>query len=500
MKILMAASEAVPFAKSGGLGDAISALSLNLAKLGHEVRVVIPRYFIVDREKYQLRDLSMELTTSVGPKQISCAVYTATMPDSPPKNPVQVYFIEHNQFFGEKKGIYGQQDEPDYFDNPRRFTFFSRIIFELCRRLGWYPDILHSHDWQTALIPVFLKYGERKDGFAKTASILTIHNLGYQGIYDKNNYPFTGLNWDIFNQAGFEDWNMMNFLKAGIFCADKLNTVSIRYAQETQTQAFGFRLDTALRHRSSDYIGILNGVDTTIWNPRSDPYLSELYKIKYGIKDLKTGKSEAKKILQREFGLPENPDVPVVGMATRLTEQKGVGELFGPSYGSIWDICHHMELQMVVIGTGDSWCEEEIRKISIELSNFKAKIEYNESASHLIEAGSDFFLMPSRYEPSGLNQMYSLAYGTLPIVRNTGGLADTVENFNQKTGEGTGFLFDQLTPRAIYDTVGWANWAYYNRRPQIEAMRVRAMKIDFSWETPAKKYEEMYRQAVAKYQ
>jgi starch synthase len=210
-----------------------------------------------------------------------------------------------------------------------------------------------------------------------------------------------------------------------------------------------------------------------------------------------TGKQKAKETLQKEFGLPPAPDVPVIGMVTRLTGQKGVGELFGPGYGSAWSICRDMNVQLVLIGTGEGWCENEIKSLSSRLSNFKARIGYSEEISHLIEAGSDFFLMPSRYEPCGLNQMYSLAYGTLPIVRNTGGLADTVENYNQDTGAGTGFLFDDLTPQAIYNTVGWAVWAYYNQRKRIDSMRIRGMKLDFSWEKSAKKYTALYEECLA---
>jgi starch synthase len=500
----MVASEAAPFAKTGGLADAVSALSLTLADMGHEVNVVIPRYFVVDKAHYGLKDLNLTLSSPVGAETVKCAVWTANLPGSPKKNPVKTYFIEHDEFFGCREGFYGHDREPDYFDNPRRFTFFSRVVFDLCRKLDWYPDILHTHDWQAALATVFLKYGERKGGFKNTVSVLTIHNLGYQGIYHKDNYPNTTLGWDVFHQAGFEDWNMMNFLKAGIHCADKLNTVSPRYAEETKTQAFGFRLDNSLRSRSDDYIGILNGIDGKIWNPKTDPFIPLNYTVKpskaereKGVVDIKTGKAAAKTVLQRLYGLPENPNVPIVGMVTRLAEQKGVGELFGPSYGSAWSICRDMELQVVILGKGDSWCEHEINSLASRLSNFKAKILNSESDSHLIEAASDFFLMPSRYEPCGLNQMYSLIYGSLPIVRNTGGLSDTVENFNQDTGDGTGFMFDQLNPRSIYNTVGWANWAYYNRRSQVEAMRVRAMKKDFSWEKSAEKYVEMYQHAQA---
>jgi starch synthase len=284
---------------------------------------------------------------------------------------------------------------------------------------------------------------------------------------------------------------MMNLLKAGIRSADKLNTVSPNYARETRTQAQGFRLDGILRERGGDYSGILNGIDTRLWNPQKDPYLPA----PYGPGNM-AGKAKAKEALQKEFGLPLDARVPLIGMITRLTEQKGVGELFGPAYGSAWSICRDMELQLVLLGTGDAWCENETRSLASRLSNFKVRIGYSEELSHLIEGGSDFFLMPSRYEPCGLNQLYSLAYGTPPIVRNTGGLADTVENFDQKTGAGTGFMFDDLTPSAIYDTVGWAVWAYYNRREQVEAMRIAGMKKNFSWEKSAKKYQELYEDAL----
>ncbi|MDR3334570.1 MAG: glycogen synthase [Treponema sp.] len=498
MKILMVASEAVPFAKTGGLADMVSALSLVLARLGHEVRMVIPRYYGINKTK--LQQLEGPLGVPVGGHEEWSAVYTTDLPGSPPENPIPVYFIDHEQFFG-RDGIYGVPSEPDFLDNPRRFTFFSRAAFQLCRKLSWYPDVLHAHDWPTALVPVFLKYGERTGGFAKTISVLTIHNLGYQGIYSKDNYYYANLGWDVFYWTGFDDWNMMNILKAGINSADKLNTVSPTYAAETQTQAHGFRLDGVLRYRSGDYIGILNGIDTTVWNPQNDTYLwnpKQQIAIAppYSRQDMK-GKWKAKEALQREFNLPVDPDIPVIGMVTRLTEQKGVGELFGPAYGSAWSICNDMKLQLVLLGSGDAWCENEIKSLAYRLSNFKAHIGYAETESHLIEAGSDFFLMPSRYEPSGLNQMYSLAYGTLPIVRNTGGLADTVVKFNQDTGEGTGFMFDDLTPRAIYDTVGWAVWAYYECRSQIEKMRLTGMGQDFSWEKSAKQYLELYKKGLA---
>jgi starch synthase len=491
MKILMVSSEAVPWAKTGGLADMVSSLSINLAKLGHDVRIVIPRYYSIDRDSLKTLPGAMGTPMGGGIEEWS-AVYTTNMPGTDKKNPVKVYFIDHEIFFG-RDGIYGNLVETDFIDNSRRFTFFCRAVFQLCRKIKWYPDMLHAHDWPTAVAPVYLKFAERVPGsaagFKKTVSILTIHNLGYQGIYHKDNFDYFGLGWDVFYKAGFEDWSMLNMLKAGLYSSDKLNTVSPNYAEETKTHAHGFRLDGVLRYRSADYCGILNGIDCDVWNPTKDKYIPEPYSVKN-----MEGKAKAKEALQKEFGLPRNANVPVIGMVTRLTDQKGVGELFGPTYGSAWSICRDMDLQFVLLGSGEHWCESEISGLASRLSNFKVKIGYSEKLSHLVEAGADFFLMPSRYEPCGLNQMYSLIYGTLPIVRRTGGLADTVENFNEKTGDGTGFMFDELSPSAIYNTVGWAVWAWYNRPKDIAARQKRRMWQDFSWEKKKKKYVEMYEQ------
>ena len=492
LKILIASSEAVPFVKTGGLADMVSALAMSLSKKGHDVRLVLPRYYMINKTELGLEALEGPMGVYSGGAEEWTEVYRSVLPGKSGKNKVEVYFIDHEKFFG-RDGVYGVPSEPDFLDNPKRFTLFCRGVFQLCRKTNWYPDILHAHDWPCALVPVFLKFGEKQAGFSKTVSALTIHNLGYQGIYSMDNIYATGLGWDTFYSAGFEDWNMMNILKAGICSADVINTVSERYAEETKTQSYGFRLDSILRSRAADYRGILNGIDTDIWNPEKDKLIPEAYSQKN-----MAGKAKAKEALQKEFGLPISPDIPVIGLISRLTGQKGVGELFGPAYGSAFPICRDMNIQFVVLGTGESWCENEIRCLQEKLPNFRAKISYDEKLSHLIEAGSDFFLMPSRYEPSGLNQMYSLVYGTIPIVRSTGGLADTVENFNQETGTGTCFMFDDLTPQAIYNTVGWAVWAYYNRRELIEGMRINGMKKDFSWNKSAAKYIAMYEETQKK--
>jgi starch synthase len=488
MKILMASSEAAPFAKTGGLADAVSSLAIALSKLGHDVKIVLPRYWRIDRSRLTQVPGGMGVRMGGGIEEW-CAVYSTVMPGSPEDNPVGTYFIDHEIFFG-RDGIYNNAFNEDYPDNPRRFTFFCRAVFQFCNKLGWYPDVIHAHDWPAALVPVYLKYGLREGPFENAVSVLTIHNLGHQGVYHKDNFHYTGLGWNVFYEGGFEDWDMMNMLKAGICSADRLNTVSETYRDETLTQAHGFRLDGPLRSRGAVYRGILNGIDDEVWNPAKDGTIPKTY----SVKDL-SGKAAAKEALQQRFGLPVNPKIPVIGMVTRLTEQKGIGELFGPCYGSAYSICSDLAIQLVLIGTGETWCEREIAGLSERLPNFKANIGYSEEIGHLIEAGSDFFLMPSRYEPCGLNQMYSLVYGTLPIVRRTGGLADTVQNYDEATGAGTGFMFDDLTPQAIYNTVGWAVWAYYERPEHIAAMRERGMKQNFSWQKSAAKYVEMYKEA-----
>ncbi|MGA2547223.1 MAG: glycogen synthase GlgA [Rectinemataceae bacterium] len=480
MKILMVSSEAAPFAKAGGLGDMVSALSRALSKAGHEVALVLPRYYGIDRSRLEL----IEGPLGVGKEWAS--VYKAYLPGST----VETYFLEQERFFG-RDGIYGSKAESDFADNPERFAFLCRGAFQLCRKLGWIPDVMHAHDWPTSLVPVFLRHDEKLPEFANTASVLTIHNLGYQGIYPKESFPSFRLPWELFHDGGFEFYDKVNLLKAGIRSADCLTTVSPSYAREIQTPDYGFGLDGLLRHRSSDLVGILNGVDLDEWDPETDLHLPARYS-----REKMTGKNKCKAVLQKEYGLQPDAGKPLIGMVGRLTDQKGVGELFGPLYGSAYRICAEMDLQFAVVGSGDKWCEDELRALSSRLPNFKAMIGFDERLAHLVEAGSDFFLMPSRYEPCGLNQMYSLRYGTLPIVHRTGGLADTVENYNQETGAGTGFMFDNLTPRAVYDTVGWAVWAWYNRREQIDAMRIRAMGRRFSWDRSAAEYAKLYERAL----
>ena len=480
MKILMVTSEAAPFAKVGGLGDAVSALSRALAKAGHDVRILLPRYYFIDRTK--LKPIDDPLAVPLGGDE----VWTGLSESSLPGSEVPVYFLDYERFYG-RDGIYGTKAEPDFADNPERFALLSRAAFQVCRRLAWFPDVIHAHDWPTALAPVYLRHLEGRGEFARTASVLSIHNQGYQGIYGKEKFPVLGLGWELFHGAGFEQFDHINLFKAGLSSADCLTTVSPTYAREIQTPELGAGLDGLLRARSSDLVGILNGVDYEEWDPAGD----KLIPAHFDAKDL-SGKAVCKLELQRKFGLEENPAIPLIGMVSRLTDQKGIAELFGPSYGSAFRICSEMIVQFAIIGSGEKWCEAELAGLQRRLPNFRVRTGHDEAGAHLIEAGADFYMMPSRYEPCGLNQMYSLRYGSLPIVHRTGGLADTVENYNQDTGGGTGFTFDYLSPRAIFDTTGWAVWAWYNRPAHIAAMRKRAMEKNFSWEHPAAEYVALY--------
>lgn len=486
MKILMVTSEAAPFAKIGGLGDAVSALSRALERAGHDVRLVLPRYYFIDKSKLEAMGAPVGVPHGTG--EAWTALYHTTLPGSS----VPVYLVDYEKYFG-RDGVYGTKAEPDFRDNPERFALLSRAAFQVCRSLSWFPDIMHAHDWPTGLVPVYLRSLERGGEFSRTASVISIHNLGYQGIYGKEAFPRLGLPWELFHGAGFEHYDRINLLKAGISSADCLSTVSPSYAREIQTPALGAGLDGLLRARSSDLVGILNGVDLEDWDPARDP----LIPANFSANDL-SGKAACKRELQKAFDLQVDPQVPVIGMVARLTDQKGIAELFGPNYGSIHKICNEMAIQFAVVGSGEKWCEAELLSLQSRLSNFRVRSGYDESLAHLVEAGSDFYMMPSRYEPCGLNQMYSLRYGTLPIVHRTGGLADTVENYNQDTGSGTGFAFDNLTPRSIFDTTGWAVWAWYNKPGHIAAMRRRGMEKDFSWERPAAEYAKLYERALSK--
>lgn len=481
LKILMIASEAYPFAKSGGLADVVSSLSTALTSQGHDVKILLPRYYSIDLKTLDSIDMPMCINMDYGEEWVK--IYHTMLPDSN----VPIYFIDHEELYG-RDGLYGPTPTDEWSDNSRRFSVLCKAAFSFCKFIEWIPNIMHSHDWQSALVPALLYNRDVDPDFYSTASILTIHNLGYQGWFSFQDINFTGL--DISTNAHND--GIFNFLRVGLSKADILTTVSPTYSKEILTQEYGHNLHTILRRRQDDLFGILNGCDYTTWNPENDKSINPL---NFSMGDL-TNKTLLKHKLQKMAGLESNANIPLFVMITRLVDQKGIGSLCGPAHGSLFRMCHELKIQLIILGTGEFWCEEELRYLDERLENFTFINTFNNNLSHQLEGGADFFLMPSKYEPCGLNQIYSLKYGTLPIVRNTGGLADTVKCYDSNTGSGTGFVFNDLTPSAIYDTVAWATWVWYNKKRDILNMQQQAMKEDFSWKKSANKYSNIYQWAL----
>lgn len=483
MNILMLASEAVPYAKTGGLADVAGSLPAEMRRRGHQVIIALPKYSQIDAGRFGLKPALGPMGVWMGDTQEWCQVHAAD------NDGVPVYFIESNKYF-DRWGLYHDASYNDYQDNPRRFGFLTQAGLQLCRDLQFKPDIVHVHDWMTALGPAYLKIWYWNDPIlGGAASVLTIHNIAYQGVYSARDYPYLGLQWGNFTSDTFEDHGRINFLKGGIHYADMVNTVSPTYARETRIPEGGFGLAPYLNNRGGDYIGILNGADYRHWNPAVDP----LIPARFTPEDL-SGKAVCKRELQKRFLLDVDPNIPVVGVVSRLVSQKGLDLLAQV----IESLVANMLVQFVILGSGDKSLEQYYGPLPARYpGRIGSYIGYNEELSHWIEAGADFFIMPSYSEPCGLNQIYSLKYGTLPIVRATGGLDDTVRQYDERTGEGTGFKFQEPSSAAIYYTVGWAVSTYFDRREHIEKMRRSAMAQDFSWERSAQEYELLYARAIA---
>jgi len=487
LSILISASEAVPFAKSGGLADVVGSLPKYLHDLGHDVRLVMPRYYTIDREKYGLSVLPGVLTVPMGILDNEyCAVYQGVIPDTV----IPVYFLEHEGYYG-RSGLYDEGNVA-FPDNDRRFIFLSKATLELCKMLDFQPDVIHAHDWHTAAIPLLLNTAYKNDRHVGTAaSVLTIHNMQYQGNFPPATMEILAVGWDQFTFLGVEKDDQVNLLKGGIYNATLLSTVSEGYADEIKTSHYGCGLENVLRERSADLFGILNGVDYREWAPETDPYIAARYSA-----DAMQGKSLCKAELQRVMGLPEEADLPLIGVVSRMVKQKGIDTL-----ATALPELLKLDLQLVMLGEGEPWAHFYFGGMAaIHPDKMKVVIGYDNGLAHRIEAGADFFLMPSAFEPCGLNQMYSMRYGTLPIVRATGGLDDSVENLDERSLRGTGFKFKDLTPGALFDTVGWAVYTWYNRKEVISRLRLNAMRQRFTWEAAAAKYEELYRMAVSRLQ
>jgi starch synthase len=478
MKVLFVASEVAPFRKTGGLADVAGVLPRALRDRGIDIRVVMPLYQGIPWNDLEPLDGTLTVPMYFGAAR--AGVRLGRLPGSE----LPVYFIEYNRFF-DRPHVYGPPGQA-YTDNLERFSLFSRASLELCKTIGFIPDVIHANDWQTALVPVYVNTVEWGKPLHGAGTVFTIHNLAYQGNFESGAMFITGLGQEHYNSSEFEHFGDMNLMKAAIRHANLLSTVSPTYAREIQTGAYGFGLDGELALRGHDLRGVLNGIDTHDWDPEHDPLIAAPFSAADS-----SGKAACKAALQRQLGLPQRPEVPLFGVVGRLTPQKGFDVL-----AHAMERIFQWDLQMVLLGNGDHEAEAFFRYLAGRRSDkFRAHIGFDEGLAHRIEAASDFLLMPSRFEPCGLNQMYSQRYGTLPIVRGTGGLLDTVMNYDQATGGGTGFIFWDLNPGSLTNTVGWALSTFHDRPTHIAAMRHRAMEQDFSWDRAAAAYEDLYREA-----
>jgi starch synthase len=475
MKILFVAPEGLPYSKTGGLADVIEGLPRALRELGHQVAVVLPRY----RGNKITSTLVSSVTVSLGD-----TLRFPALTEGPSVNGARYFFVDDPEFF-DRPHLYGNKNV-DYPDNAERFTEFSRAAIEFAKRV-WLPDVIHCHDWQTALLPVLLRTQYAKDPVVRSLPVvLTIHNLGYQGIFPPAALRASGLPDSLFNMDALEFFGNLNLLKGGLIYADYLTTVSRRYAKEIQTPEFGFGLEGILRNRAERLVGILNGVDYAIWSPEVDSFIAQ----NYSVHNL-DGKKVCKKDLLAAFHLPEeNMERPLIGIVSRFVDHKG--------FDLIAEISNELaneNIALAVLGTGEAKYETLFRKLAEKYpTRIGAKIGYDNLLAHKIEAGADLFLMPSRYEPCGLNQIYSLRYGTAPIVRATGGLDDTIQPFDAQTHEGTGFKFETYAGVALLDCIRGAIKAFRDR-DAWRALQSNGMAKDFSWKAPAAAYVTVYEAA-----
>ena len=483
LRILMAASEAGPYVRTGGLGDVMGALPAALAARGHDVKVILPRYSTIDGRRHRFSLLLDDVPVPDGGEMSHASIERAG--DS--ARGVEYLFVGHSDYFG-RAGLYvDPKTGADFRDNHLRFAFFSRAVLELTRTLDWRPDVIHVHDWQTGLVPAYLRVHYAHDSDLQNCrTILTIHNLGYQGLFERECFADLDLPKEMFYAAtgAVEFYDQVNFLKAGIVLADKVTTVSPRYAREIQSsEEFGCGLQGVLAARAADLMGILNGVDYSIWSPKTD----RLIPFRYGPSNL-SGKGMSRVALLNRAGLPQREKTPVIGLVTRLTSQKGI-DLLIEAAAELFKL----DIQMVILGDGDEAYHLSLKALEKEYPDkLRVWFEFNDALAHLIQAGSDAFLMPSRYEPCGLNQMYALKYATVPIVRAVGGLADTVHDYDPRTSEGNGFVFEDYTCEDLIAAVRRVAQLFPRRRVWGKLMKA-GMKADFSWAKSAASYENLYR-------
>ena len=476
MRILLASSEVHPYSKTGGLADMIGALGKALARAGHQVGVVTPLYRGIKERFPELRRVDWSFDLSLGANQVQGELWSLN-----PAERLTIYFVHQPAYF-DRAGLYNESGM-DYPDNGERFILFSKCVAHLARYLPWQPDIVHVNDWQTGLVPAMVLHEARMGGWGKPPSVcFTIHNLAYQGWFPFTTYALTNLPLDHFHAEGAEQFGQLNCLKAGIAFADVLTTVSPRYAREITTEAMGEGLDGLLRKRQDRLFGILNGVDYDEWNTNRNSFLKHAYSL-----NRLAGKKSNKAALQREMGLPVRSKVPMFGSITRLTEQKGIDIELGALEEML-----NTDIQFVLLGTGAAEYERAFQKLTKRFPEKTAvHIGYDQRLSHRIEAGCDFYVMPSRFEPCGLNQMYSLRYGTIPIVRTTGGLDDTVVDASTDSQNPTGIKFSAYSAPALAKAIRKALVIYQNPK-LLEHYRRNGMTANFSWDRTVAQYEQVY--------
>ncbi len=489
MNILLASSEAVPFAKTGGLANVSGALPVELAKLGHQVALILPGYRQTHYCGQPIERLGCDFIVPVGSKMVSGHLARSTMPGGK----VPVYLVQQDQYF-DRDQLYGT-DGKDYIDNCERFVFFSRAVLEAIRLLDLPVDILHANDWQTGMLPAYLKILYAGDArYQKIASLFAIHNMAYQGQFWHWDMLLTGLDWKYFNWHQMEFHGKLNLLKTGMVFADALVTVSPRYAQEIQSFPLGAGLEGVLQYRRDVLSGILNGIDESDWNPATDRHLPD----RYNVSTQARGKAACKAALQKELGLPQLPGVPMIASVGRLDEQKGIDLI--AEVVQRW--VQTSEVQWVILGTGAAKFQKQFESLAQRFPDkVAARMEFSNPLAHRIEAGSDMFLMPSRYEPCGLNQMYSLKYGTVPVVRETGGLADTIVGYGSVQAESSpanGFSFQEYSPLALSETLRRACDLFRVRPDEWKKLIETGMLQDWSWGRSARKYVELYQKTMAK--
>jgi starch synthase len=505
MRILVAASEVAPLAKTGGLADVAASLPVALRGRGHDCAVVMPLYRSVRSTAPSLKPTGLRFSVPLGNRLAWGSFWKTTIPESD----VPVYAVENSSYFerddpdkgaGYYQFLRGDGARVDYDDNCERFVFFNQAILELPRLTGFWPEVLHLNDWQTGLVPIYLKelYSKYADftyqaKYRAIRTLLTIHNLAYQGLFWHLDLPLTGLPWRLFNHQNLEFFGKLSFLKAGIVHADLLNTVSQTYAKEIQTPYYGCGLQSVLMGRQKDLFGIVNGIDYNVWDPATDSDLAT----HYGAATVVEGKAACKAALQRQLGLAEEPGMVLLAMVSRLAEQKGVDLLcqIGPAL-------LQKPAQLVVLGEGQVEYHRMLKEMQ---SRFPRQVGLtfgqHEPLAHKIEAGADIFLMPSIYEPCGLSQLYSLKYGAVPVVRATGGLCDTVVDATPErvaAGTGTGFVFAGMSAAAFLETVERAIGVYRNQPEQWLAIMRNGMRQDWSWQRSAQEYERLYERLVAR--